>query len=77
MNNLKDLRLSMGLNQYELANMSGVHQSRVSLIENGYVTATVSEKERLAKALGCLAEELFGPNPMVRPVASSRRARPG
>lgn len=75
MNNLKNLRLSMGLNQYELANISGVHQSRISLIENDYVIATVSERERLAKALDCLVEELFGPNAMVRLVASRKRGR--
>lgn len=75
MNNLKDFRLSMGVNQYELAKMSGVHQSRISLIENDYVIGTASERERLAKALNCLPEELFGPNPMVRLVASSRRGR--
>ena len=72
MNNLKNLRLSTGVNQYRLANMSGVHQSRISLIENDYVIATVSERGRLAKALDCLPEEIFGPNAMVRLVASGR-----
>jgi transcriptional regulator with XRE-family HTH domain len=75
MNNLKEIRLSKGLNQYKLANESKVFQSRISLIENGYVTATLSEKERLAMALDCLVEELFGPNPLARLIAAGRRGR--
>jgi transcriptional regulator with XRE-family HTH domain len=72
MNNLKEIRLGMGLNQYDVSNKSGVHQSRISLIENGYVTATLREKTLLAEALNCLPEELFGPNPLVRLVAGAR-----
>jgi transcriptional regulator with XRE-family HTH domain len=75
MNNLKSFRLYKGINQYGLARITGVHQSRISLIENGYIVATVSEKERLAKALDCLPEEIFGPNAMVRLVASARTGR--
>jgi transcriptional regulator with XRE-family HTH domain len=72
MNNLREIRELKNISQWKLAKDSGVHQSRISLIENNYVVATVSEKERLAKSLGCLPEELFGPNPLVRLVASAR-----
>jgi transcriptional regulator with XRE-family HTH domain len=61
MNGLRRVRLSRDLRQYELANLSGISQPRISLIEHNYVTATASEMERLAKALDCLLEEIFGP----------------
>jgi transcriptional regulator with XRE-family HTH domain len=71
MNGLRRVRLSRDLRQYELANLSGISQPRISLIENNYVAATIPERECLAKALDCLIEELWGPDPM----AGSARKR--
>lgn len=59
MTKLKKLRLLGGINQFKLANMAGVHQSRISLIENHLVHATDDEKKRLAQALGVTVDKIF------------------
>jgi transcriptional regulator with XRE-family HTH domain len=73
MNRLRDFRVSAGLNQYELANVAKVHQSRISLIENFYVTPTPSESERLGMALRCQPEEIFGPSAVLRSAGAGKR----
>lgn len=56
--NLKELRFRKGLNQFDIQLLSGVHQSRISLIERGYVKPTSKELERLARALKVKPEDL-------------------
>lgn len=60
MNRLREKRFFKMVNQYKLASLAHVHQSRISLIENGYVKPRHDEKERLAKALGVRIEEIWG-----------------
>jgi transcriptional regulator with XRE-family HTH domain len=50
--NLKKARLILGVSQWELEMRSGVHQSRISLFENGLKSPKEVEKVKLATALG-------------------------
>ena len=59
MNSLKETRFFKGISQHKLSHFSNVHQSRISLIENGLVLPREDEKEKLAKALGVAVEEIF------------------
>jgi transcriptional regulator with XRE-family HTH domain len=60
MNKLREFRFLKGISQWRLAYLSRVHQSRISLSENGLIGLTVDEKERLAEALSVAPKELFG-----------------
>lgn len=60
MSGLKDIRIKVKeMSQWKLAQESKVHQSRISLIENGLVEATEDEKKKLAKALNVPVSEIF------------------
>ena len=59
MNQLRKTRTLKELNQFQLRIATGIHQSRISHIENGYVEPRDDEKERLAKALKTPVEKLF------------------
>jgi len=39
--------------------VTGIHQSKISLIENGLIAPRQDEMKRLAKALGRKPEEIF------------------
>lgn len=56
---LKKTRLLKGKSQYHLEQMTGIHQSRISLIESGYRNPTQEQKNKLAKALGINEKRLF------------------
>ena len=58
-NKLRARRFLSEKSQYELANESGVAQSRISLLENGLIDPSPREKERLATALGVSEDEVF------------------
>jgi DNA-binding XRE family transcriptional regulator len=45
--------------QWDLRKKTGIHQSRISLIERGYINPSRMEKRKIAKALGCKVEEIF------------------
>jgi transcriptional regulator with XRE-family HTH domain len=47
---LKETRFKRQMSQWELSKQSGVHQSRISLIENGH-PAKNEEKKKIAKIL--------------------------
>ena len=49
--NLKEARFKKRLTQYDLVKLTGVHQSKVSLIERGYSSPTRKEKLAIARAL--------------------------
>lgn len=51
-----------GLTQWELTLKTGISQTRISLIENGYVKPTEDEKVKIAEALGLKVEEVFPPD---------------
>lgn len=61
MNELKKIRiLDKKISQWELSRRSGIHPSRLSLIENDLTTPTANERRAISEALGVPAEEIFG-----------------
>lgn len=60
MNKLREIRVVKKISQFQLRIMTGIHQSKISLMENGLVIPREDEKKRLAKALGCKSEEVWG-----------------
>jgi transcriptional regulator with XRE-family HTH domain len=59
MNMVKKRRFELGFSQYEVEKLSGIPQSRISLIEKGYREPSMEEKKRLAKTLRAEIQELF------------------
>ena len=59
MTNLRTTRILKGFNQYDVALKTGIPQSKISLIERGYVAPKDDEKLRFAKALNCEVQEIF------------------
>lgn len=49
---LHELRAKKGLNQWDLRLLTGIHQSKISLIESDYILPTNEERLKLAQALG-------------------------
>ena len=62
MNKIKRRRLELEFTQYQLEKLTGINQSKLSLIEAGYREPTVEEKKKIAKVLKIEAQELFGSN---------------
>jgi transcriptional regulator with XRE-family HTH domain len=60
MNRLREVRVVKRITQFQLRLSTGIHQSKISLIENDLVEAREDEKEKLAKALGVKGEEIWG-----------------
>ena len=58
-NNLKALRLHLGLKQQELARRAGVTRQTISGVESGLYLPSTLVALRLAKALGCRVEDLL------------------
>ena len=49
--NLKIVRISKNIVQWDLAKATGISQSKISLIERGQITPTDEEMSTIAKAL--------------------------
>lgn len=58
-NKIKGYRFIRQKSQDRLFIETGISQSKLSRIENGYLQPSEKEKAVLAKALGATAEELF------------------
>ena len=59
LNNLEELRKSVGLTQQELSESAEVSRKSINAIENGiYVPSTVLSL-KIAKTLNCSVEDLF------------------
>ena len=58
---IKEAREAAGLPQYVLARRSGVTQPFISQIEAGLKNPTYLTLRKLALALGCKPEDLYGP----------------
>lgn len=56
---IRVLRVVRQMNQLELSRRSGVAQSRISVLENGYANPSLRERRFLSAALGCDENELF------------------
>ena len=59
MNRLREIRFFKEITQPLLSLKTGIHQSRLSLIENGLVVPSEEEKKRLAKALRHKVDDIF------------------
>jgi transcriptional regulator with XRE-family HTH domain len=59
MNKLRETRVIKRVSQFQLRLLSGVHQSKISLIENGLVQPRPEEMKKLARALNVTPAELF------------------
>lgn len=62
MNRLREIRVVKRVSQFKLRLSTGIHQSKISLIENGLVEPTEDEKKKLGKALNVKANEIWGIN---------------
>ena len=58
---LLSARKRSGMKQVELASAAAVSQSQLWSYEKGYFLPTRSVAKRLAKALNCRVEDIFGP----------------
>ena len=62
MKDLKIQRAIRGFTQFDIFLKAGIAQSRLSLIENGYLIPKDEEKLKLAKVLKCRIEDIFPEN---------------
>ena len=74
MSDLRRIRaIEKKISQFELSRKSGVHPSRISLLENGIAAPSENEMRRIAEALEMLPEEIFGLDAVVRRLSSGRK----
>jgi len=59
MNRLREIRVVKRVTQFQLRLVTGIHQSKISFIENGLVEPREDEMKRLSRALGVQMHELF------------------
>ncbi|MDY6986958.1 MAG: helix-turn-helix transcriptional regulator [Thermodesulfobacteriota bacterium] len=59
MNRMKELRARKRMTQFDLRLKTGIHQSKISLAENGYIQLTSEEKEKIARALNVSVNEIW------------------
>lgn len=57
---LESRREALNLSQIELASKAGISQNHYSNIENGLRKPSLPTAQRIARALGCTIDELFG-----------------
>lgn len=65
MNHLREIRVIKRISQFRLRLSTGIHQSKISLIENALVQPREDEKKKLAKALDVKIEEIWGQDEIV------------
>ena len=58
-NRVREVRVVKRITQFQLRIATGIHQSKISMIENDLVEPREDEKKRLARALGVPIRELF------------------
>ena len=59
-NRLKEIRARKRVTQFNLRLLTGIHQSKLSLAENGLIELRPDEKKKIAKALGVEVHEAWG-----------------
>ena len=59
LNQLKEHRSRMGINQTELGKLAGVSRQTISLIERGDYSPSVALALKLAKICGVAVEDIF------------------
>jgi len=61
--NLFEARAKKRMTQWELALKTGVSQSKLSLIERGFILPSIKEKEKIIAAIGVNKNEIQWPEP--------------
>jgi transcriptional regulator with XRE-family HTH domain len=61
MENIRTFRVLRKMSQWELAQTTGIVQSKISLFERGYIRPSFEELKRLAEALNVDTEKLIIP----------------
>jgi transcriptional regulator with XRE-family HTH domain len=56
--NFREARFKKRLTQYDLTLKTGIHQSKISLFERGYLKPRNNERHQIAKALKLRPEEI-------------------
>lgn len=59
MNNLKVIRISKGLSQFELSKLSNIAQSDISGVENNKIYPYPKWRKRISEALQVSEKEIF------------------
>ena len=59
MNKLRETRVVRRVTQFQLRIATGIHQSKISMIENGLIEPREDEKRKLVKALGMGEDEIW------------------
>ncbi|MCI5903073.1 MAG: helix-turn-helix transcriptional regulator [Blautia sp.] len=59
LNNLKEYRSKLGINQTEMGKLAGVSRQTISLIERGDYSPSVSLALKLAKICQATVEDIF------------------
>jgi len=59
MNRLREVRVIKRITQFQLRLSTGIHQSKISLIENGLIEPYDDEKKRIVEALGIKVVEIW------------------
>ena len=54
---IRELRMSARLSQYQLAARAGISRMRISLVECGYATLSTEEDQSLRCAIDCAVRE--------------------
>lgn len=60
MNRFKEIRLEKGLKQIELARITGLSKSSISLYENNKSRPSMNNAFKIAQALSATVDDLFG-----------------
>ncbi len=59
MNKLKEIRAVKRITQFQLRISTGIHQSKISLMENGLIFPREDERKKIAKALGVMPADIW------------------
>ncbi|MBM4277070.1 MAG: helix-turn-helix transcriptional regulator [Deltaproteobacteria bacterium] len=62
MNRLREIRVVRRVSQFDLRLLTGINQSKLSMIENGLMPASEEEKKRIASAFGLPVSEIWFEN---------------
>ena len=81
MNNLKEIRIRLGMSKWRLAQDSNLNWKTIHRIERGEHTPFEGSKEKIASVLGVSVEEVFPPKDVAhiliiepRPILKKRKA---
>jgi transcriptional regulator with XRE-family HTH domain len=58
-NKLREIRFFKRVSQWQLRLPTGICQTRLSLIERGFIVPSDEDKRKIAEALGMTPEEIF------------------